>query len=177
MGKTNDVISSKLAYDGFIKIYEEDVVLENGASHTFCIIRHKKASCVLPITKNNEVVLVKQYRPALGKYTLEIPAGLLDEGETELQSAKRELLEETGYTTDNIEYLCKFYPSVGISNETIKIFIAKDVEKVAEISLDETEFLTVHLFSLEEVEKMIENDELHDSKTVISIMKYLSNKK
>ncbi len=168
----NKVLNSKLVYDGFLKVYEDEILLENGVSHTFCLVKQKKAAAVLPITKDNTIILVKQYRPGIADYTLEIPAGLLDGNEKHFDCAKRELLEETGYTTEDIEFFCKYSPSAGISNEIVEIFIAKNVNKVCELNLDETEVIEVVELTIDEAVNKINNSLIIDSKTVISILKY-----
>ncbi len=168
----NKTISSKLVYDGFLKVYEDEILLENGVTHNFCLIKQKKAASILPITEDNKIVLVRQYRPGIDEYTLEIPAGLLDDNETHEQCAKRELLEETGYDSENIEYFCKYSPAGGVTNEIVQLFIAKDVVKTGKLNLDETEVITVHEFTLQEALEMIDNGLIIDSKTIIGILKY-----
>lgn len=166
------VLNSKLAYDGFLKVYEDEILLENGVVHTFSLIKQKKAASVLPITKEGKIILVRQFRPGIKQYTLEIPAGLLDENETHFECVKRELLEETGYDTEDIEFFCKYSSIAGVSDEIVEIFIAKDIKKVSDLKLDETEVIEVKEYDLEDAVKMIDNGLIIDSKTVISILKY-----
>ncbi len=174
MGKMK-VLNSNLVYDDFLKVYEEEVLLENGITHKFCLINQKNAAAVLPITTDNKVILVEQYRHGLKENMLEIPAGILEDDESYLECAKRELLEETGYTTKDIEFLCNYCPSAGVTNELVEIFLAKNVQKIGDLELDETEIITVHEYTLDEVITMINNGSIKDSKTMISILKYKLN--
>jgi ADP-ribose pyrophosphatase len=101
---------------------------------------------VIALTKNREVVLVKQYRHGVRKVLLEIPAGIIDdEDESPLQTAKRELLEETGYTGDQFVEVGKAYPNPATHNNLTFSFLALDIEKVGQQSLDETEEIEVSL--------------------------------
>ncbi len=168
----NKTVNSKLIYDGFIKLYEDEILLENGVKHKFSLIKQKQAASVIPVTKDQKVILVKQFRAGIGQYTLEIPAGILDENETHEQCAKRELLEETGYSSENIEFFCEYSPAAGITDEILKMYIAKDVIKVDKLNLDDTEVITVHEFTLKQALEMINEGLIIDSKTIIGILKY-----
>ncbi|RKD27862.1 ADP-ribose pyrophosphatase [Caminicella sporogenes DSM 14501] len=137
------------------------------------IVEHPGGVAILPITKDNKIIMVKQYRKSVEEKLLEIPAGKLEIGEEPKECAKRELLEETGYTSENIEYLFKFYTSPGFSNEVISLFIAKNLEK-GEARPDEDEYIEIKEYEIEELLEMIKNGEIKDAKTIIAIL-YIKN--
>jgi ADP-ribose pyrophosphatase len=106
---------------------------------------------IIALTKNREVVLVKQYRHGAGQVMLEIPAGVMDEEDkSPLQTAKRELLEETGYTSSKMIEVGKTYPNPATHNNLTYSFLALDVEKVGQQHLDETEEIDVSLMPFDE---------------------------
>ena len=123
---------------------------------------------VIPIVDNDSIILVKQYRKAVEKFLLEIPAGKLEINEEPRVTAIRELKEETGYTTDKMEYLMEFYTSPGFTNEKIYLFLATDLVK-GEADPDDGEFLEVEKYDMDTLIKMIERGEITDSKTIIGI--------
>jgi len=137
------------------------------------IVEHPGAVAVIPITEDNKVVMVRQYRKSVEEYLLEVPAGKLEIGEEPLDCAGRELLEETGYKSENIEYLFKIYTSPGFSNETISIFVAKDlITDVAQP--DEDEYIEIEKYDIDELIKMISEDKIKDAKTISAIL-YIKN--
>lgn len=142
------------------------------------IVEHPGAVAIVALTNQNEIVLVKQYRKAVERELLEIPAGKLEIGEEPKETAIRELKEETGYTSSKIEYLLEFYTSPGFSNEKIYLFLANElIEGQAEPEKDE--YIELVKVKLEDLIDMIDKGEIIDSKTIIGAMvarDYLSNK-
>ncbi|NLV88609.1 MAG: NUDIX hydrolase [Tissierellia bacterium] len=132
------------------------------------IVEHPGGVAVIPIVDNDSIILVKQYRKAVEKFLLEIPAGKLEINEEPRVTAIRELKEETGYTTDKMEYLMEFYTSPGFTNEKIYLFLATDLVK-GEADPDDGEFLEVEKYDMDTLIKMIERGEITDSKTIIGI--------
>ncbi|NLK44674.1 MAG: NUDIX hydrolase [Tissierellia bacterium] len=142
------------------------------------IVEHPGGVAVIPIVDNDSLILVKQYRKAVEKFLLEIPAGKVEINEEPRVTAIRELKEETGYSTDKMEYLMEFYTSPGFTNEKIYLFLATDLVK-GEASPDTGEFIEVEKFKIDALIKMIERGEIIDSKTIIGInlaKKYLDDK-
>lgn len=142
------------------------------------IVEHPGSVAVIPITEDDSIVLVKQYRKAVEKFLLEIPAGKLEINEEPRVTAIRELREETGYSTEKMEYLMEFYSSPGFTNEKIYLFLATDLVK-GELDHDTDEYITVEKYNIDILKKMIERGEIIDSKTIIGIMlakKYLDSK-
>ncbi|SHI01332.1 NUDIX hydrolase [Sporanaerobacter acetigenes] len=142
------------------------------------IVEHPGAVAIVALTNQNEIVLVKQYRKAVERELLEIPAGKLEIGEEPKETAIRELKEETGYTSNKLEYLLEFYTSPGFSNEKIYLFLANElIEGQAEPEKDE--YIELVKVKLEDLIDMIDKGEIIDSKTIIGAMvarDYLSNK-
>ncbi|MBR6801220.1 MAG: NUDIX hydrolase [Eubacteriaceae bacterium] len=135
------------------------------------IIKHKGASCVLPID-GDDVIFVVQYRAAIGRIMLELPAGKLDsEDEDPYDCAVRELEEETGYNSRNMVFLRKYIPAAGYSSEVIHLYAATDLTRSA-AHPDEDEFVDVVKIPMKKAYDMCVSGEIEDSKTVIAIMTY-----
>ncbi len=164
------IVSRKLAYKGgIIDYYRDTVEFPTGNREVWDIVEHRGAAATIALTKENKVVCVKQYRHAIKKNTIEIPAGGLDKNETPLHCSKREFEEETGYKCLSIEPLIDIFTTVGFCNE--KIYISKAlVEKGNEQHLDENEYITVCEYDIEELYEMILKGEIEDSKTICAVM-------
>ena len=140
----------------------------NGEEKNRIILEHPGAAAAIPLLPGNRILMIKQYRAAAGRVTLEIPAGKLEPGETPEESIRRELVEETGYRAGRLEHLRSYYPSLGISDEIIHIFQADDLTPAGEPSGDETGLETV-ILTLDELRQKIEAGEILDSKTIIAV--------
>lgn len=165
-------IKSELKYDGkIIKVYLDHVELENGAVATRDVVRHKGAACVAPITDDDCLIFVKQFRYPIGREMLELPAGKLDHiGEDPYLCAVRELKEETGFTSSNITYLGDFISTAGFSDENIRLYMATDLVK-GEASPDEDEFLDVIKIPISKALEMVMSGEIADGKTQALVLK------
>ena len=136
------------------------------------LVLHPGAAAVIPVDENGKILMVRQYRNASDSYTLEIPAGTLDSPDEDPKDcADRELEEETGHKSEDIEFLFKFYSSIGITNEIIHIYTAKNLVETQQ-NLDEDEFVEVERYSLEALIEMIFSGEIIDNKTISSILMY-----
>ncbi len=164
------VESKKIFHGRILDLNLDTVCLTNGKISTREIVEHQGAVCVAALTSNKEIVLVKQYRHTLSKCILEIPAGKLEKGEIPLSAAKRELLEETGIKGKDFKSLGYIYVSPGYSNEIIYLYSCH-VDSKADMKLDEDEFLEPVYVKFDTALKMVINDEIHDAKTQICILK------
>ncbi len=131
-------------------------------------INHPEAAAVLPFVDSRRILMVRQWRYAIGRETLEIPAGKVDPGEDVLMCARRELSEETGYKVGDILPIFNYYPAIGYSNEVIRIFAASGLERISE-KLDEDEISKVEIIELDHVRELIARGHIQDGKTVIGI--------
>ena len=168
-------LDRQLKYEGnILKIYE-DKVLANGHEARWDFIHHDGAAAVLPVADDGKILMVRQYRNALDRYTLEIPAGKLDApGEPKVECAFRELEEETGYrveSPENLEYLMSLTTTVAFCDEAIDIFVAHNLIPSHQ-NLDEDEVINVVPCSLGELEDMIYTGKITDGKTIAAIMAY-----
>lgn len=162
-------ITSKKIFDGkIIKLFVDEVVLPNGQQSKREIVKHPGAVAVVAITNEDKLVLVKQYRKALEKTTLEIPAGKLEAGEEPVECAIRELEEETGYRAKHVQPLYSFYTSPGFADEIIHLFWAEDLEQGV-VQLDQDEFVDLVEYSLEECVAAIEANQICDAKTILAV--------
>ena len=163
-------VSSDLIYTGkTIQLRVDTVEVPNRGYQKREIIEHKGAVAILAITKENKVVLVKQFRKAIEQEIYELPAGKIEIGETPLDCAYRELKEETGYSANSMKLIHKYYPTPGFSNQLVFIYLAKDLIP-GEKQLEEDEFLEVYEVDLETAYKMVYENEICDSKTVIGLL-------
>jgi len=146
-------------------LVNENYTLVNGVTSEMDFIQHPGAAAMVPMLNNQEVVLIKQYRHAIREFVWEIPAGTLDAGESPLNCARRELIEETGYSADEWHQLGTITPLPGCSDERIHIFLASDLE-IVEQQLDPDEMLNVHPIKFNNALQMILRGEINDGKTI-----------
>lgn len=164
-------IKSEQIFKGrVVSLQVDDVELPNGKTGKREIIKHPGAVAVLALTHNNKIIMVEQYRKALEKTIVEIPAGKLELGEDPAECAKRELEEETGYGCTELEWLISFYTSPGFADEIIHLYIAKGLEKKENAaSLDEDEFVNLLELTLEEAEAFMKEQKIYDAKSIYAI--------
>ncbi|NNJ31211.1 NUDIX hydrolase [Lacrimispora defluvii] len=163
-----------LKYQGSIlKIYQ-DTVDANGHLAHWDFIHHNGAAAVVPVTKDGTILMVRQYRNALDRYTLEVPAGALNfPEEPKIDCAHRELEEETGYKTEKekLEFLIRVNTTVAFCDEVIDIFVARDLEPSIQ-NLDEDEYIEVEEWTVKDLEEKIYLGEITDGKTIAAILAY-----
>ena len=163
---------SELIFDGrVLHLYRDTVTLSDGSESVREYCKHNGGVCVLPLTENNEVICVRQYRYAHREITLEIPAGKLESTDTDVRSAAlRELREEVGVECDELVYLGPMYPSPALMDEIIHIFWARGLS-YGETHLDEGEFLECERIPLDKMVKMALSGEIPDAKTQLAVLK------
>ncbi len=161
-GKVFDVQVDKIEYD------------KSGNGGVREVALHPGGAVVVPVTKENKIVMVKQYRYPFDKSLLELPAGKLEENEAPLECAKRELTEETGYRTEKFLKLGKIFTTPGFCSEILHIYLAEELEDGNHSREEGEEGMEVFEFSLEEVEEKINSGEICDAKTICGIF-YFKN--
>lgn len=173
-------ISSKQIFDGkIVKLFVDEVELPDGKRATREIVRHPGAVCVVPLTNEGEVVMVRQFRYPFSEVLLEVPAGKLEPGEDPLEAVKRELEEESGAVAGKIEHIGEIYTTVAIFDEKIQLYLATDLT-FKDAHPDSDEFLVSEKIPLSKLVGMVMSGEIKDSKTQIAILKvekYMSGKK
>lgn len=164
-------ISSETKYEGLIFTITRDTVeLINGNTAFREVLHHPGGVCVIPITENNEIYIVKQFRYPFQEVTIEIPAGKMEYGENHAECGRRELLEETGCTCSEYIYLGEVYPVPAYDKEIIHVYMAKGLS-FGKQNLDEDEFLDVEKLPLSEAVDLVMEGKIKDSKTQIAILK------
>lgn len=154
-----------------VHLIKDTVELPNGNTSTREVILHNGAVCVVPITDEGEIIMERQFRYPFNEVIWEIPAGKLDSAEEDpTTAARRELLEETGYTASEMKYIGAYYPSPAILGEKIHMYVATGLT-LGERDLDEDEFLDVVKVPFDEVVEMIKRNEIPDGKTQAAVLK------
>ncbi len=166
-------LDRELVYKGsIVDFYKDTVQVPNGNIVRWDFIGHKGAAAVVPVRQDGKLLMVRQYRNALDRYTLEIPAGGLNGAkEPSLAAAARELEEETGYVAGKMEWLITVRTTVAFCNEKIDIYLATELTPGSQ-HLDEDEFINVEAYTVEELCEMILDGRIEDSKTISAIMSY-----
>jgi ADP-ribose pyrophosphatase len=146
----------------------DEVTLRNGKVGKRIRIDHPQAAAILPFISENEIIMVRQFRYALGRETLEIPAGKVDPGEVPEQCVRRELLEETGFEAEQIAFIYTYAPAIGYSNELIHIYSGHKLKK-RDTKLDKGEIISLERLSLDRVKGLIKEGSIQDGKTIVSL--------
>ena len=170
---TEHCIHSETVYRGGLLHVKRDAVrLPDGSEGWREYVRHPGAVVIIPVLQNGRILFERQYRYPVRQTFLELPAGKIEAGEDILETARRELLEETGYTAQAWDYLGVMHPCIGYSDERIEIFLARDLSQLSEPQLDEGEFLEIFDLSLEEVRSAIREGRLTDAKTMTALYRW-----
>jgi len=172
--KLGSLVENKLdgqtVFEGnFLHVKRDSVSLPDGALTSREYIVHPGAAVIIALTDNGELVMERQYRYPLERDFIELPAGKIDEGEDPLQTAKRELAEETGYTAGSWRYLGVMHPVISYSTERIEIFLAEDLT-LTSARLDAGEFLEVFAVTLGTAVDWIRTGRITDSKTIAGLL-------
>ncbi len=171
MDFSEKTLSEKEIFDGkIIRVHLDDIELPDGSKSFREVVEHSGGVCVVALTDEDEILMVRQYRYPFKKVLLELPAGKLERGEEPLCAGIRELEEECGVVADKIVSLGKIYPTVAYCSEIIHIFAATGLNTTHQ-HLDEGEFLGVEKIKLADALQMVMNGEIRDAKTVVAVMK------
>ena len=172
-----EVLESKVTHEGkIVKITVDKLRMPDGSeAYRETVIRGKNAAAVLAVDNDGSLIFVRQYRHAFREMLLEIPAGVLEDGEEPEEGVLRELEEETGKKAETLEFLCEMYPTVGYCTEKIQLFIATDLTE-GQQKLDADEFLEIEKYTPEEAVEMIYKGEIKDGKTIAAIFAWMARK-
>jgi len=167
---TERLVSGELVFDGtLLKVRRDEVRLPDGSLGTREYIRHPGAVAIVPLFDDGRVLLERQFRYPHGREFIEVPAGKLEANEPHLDTAKRELLEETGYTAQEWSRLGVIHTAIAYTNEAIEIFVAKKL-RLGERKLDAGEFLETLIVGFDEAIAMIRDGRITDAKTVAALL-------
>lgn len=167
-------LDRKLEYKGTIlDVYKDTMQFENGKIEEWDFVSHRMgAAAVLPVLSDGRIMLVRQFRPALERETIELPAGCRDSlNEDTMVTARRELEEETGYHCGSISFLLSLRTTVAFCDEHVDVYLARDLTP-GERHLDDSESIDVEIYTLDELSDKIAAGEIEDSKTVAAISAY-----
>lgn len=173
MGRDIKRVRRERMYQGTVlDVYRDYMEFSNGNKEEWDYFHHKGAAAVLPVLDDGRMLMIHQYRNALEKVIIELPAGALDAyDEPGIECAARELEEETGYRSDDLEWLLTLRTTPALCNEKIDIYVARNLIP-ANQHLDPNEFVEVKAYTLEELKQMIFCGEIEDGKTIAAIMTY-----
>ena len=167
------LIRKKVVYQGkYIRAEERVVRLPDGTEATREIISPPDAVGILPIDPDERVYLVRQYRPAIGRVTIEIPAGILEPDEAPIDTARRECEEEIGMKPGRLDFLFSYYHSVGFSTGKIDVFLGRDLSPNPHARPDSGEFIERVILPFDEIYRQGLSGTIIDSKTLLALFWY-----
>lgn len=174
-------LSRSLAYSGsVVDVYQDTMELPDGCIQKWDFVCHKKGggACIVPVLADGRILMVRQYRPAIDRETLELPAGAVDaEDATTEDTARRELREETGYTAGKWKLLLRLKTAVAYCNEYTDVYFASDLKDSHGQALDEAEEIRLRAVEPEVLLQDIYSGRIQDSKTVAGILAYTNQKR
>ena len=167
---TEHFVAGGMVFDGnLLKVYRDTVRLPDGSQGEREYIRHPGAVAIVALTEARELLLERQYRYPPRREFIEIPAGKIDPGEAHFATAKRELLEETGYVAQEWTRLCVLHTAIGYTDEAIELYLARKLT-LQERKLDPGEFLETFLLPFDDALAMVRDGRISDVKTVAAIL-------
>ena len=164
--------SKKLVYDGAVaKVFQVSLRMPDGRVVGRDLVHYRGAAVILPVLEDGSIVLIRNYRFAVGEHLYELPAGMIDAGEDPETAAGRELIEETGYAAGRLEKLGAYCSAPGSSDEVLHAFLATDL-RPGEQELEVYEQIRVEVLTEPRVREMVMNGTIHDAKTIAALALY-----
>lgn len=167
--KEKTLFSEMICEGKMLRVKRETVELPDGSQSYREFILHPGASVMVPILSDGKLVLVRQYRHPMKMEFYELPAGKLDEGESPLEAAKRELIEEIGYEGKNFEFVSEFHPCIGYADEKMWLYLVTGLTK-SDKNTDKDEFLENIYIDFEEAVNWVHEGKISDTKTMLGIL-------
>jgi len=166
------LISSKeITKNKIFRVTLDHAVDPGGFEIKRAIVQHRGSAVMMPVDENNRILLVRQYRLPARRYLWELPAGTIDDGETALQTARRELVEETGYRAKKWQKLAEFFPSPGFLSEKMTIYLATGL-MAGEATPMEDERIEARWFTSKQIDDMVRTGKILDAKTNIGFLRW-----
>ncbi|MEQ8524371.1 NUDIX hydrolase [Gracilimonas sp.] len=163
--------TSKEIFNGkLLHVFYDEAELPDGSTSSREWIKHPGACAVVPVFENGDLMMIRQFRYPMKQVFWEVPAGKIDAGETQDNTALRELQEEAGVATNDFAYVGHFYPGIGYSDEIIHIYVAWNLKSVPQ-KVDDDEFVTRERIPFKEAVNMVHSGEINDGKTVICLLR------
>jgi len=154
-----------------IRLVERDFRLPNGRRTTFSVVEHPGAVAIVPVFENGDVMLLRQFRPSIGAELYEIPAGTLEEGESPLETARREIVEETGHRARKWSKIAEFYTAPGFCTEIMHVFVARDLVP-AEAEGDPDEVIRPVRVPFRRALDLVWRRKVRDAKSIAGLLMY-----
>jgi len=154
-----------------IRLVARDLVLPNGRQTTFTIVEHPGAVAIVPVHSNGDIVLLRQFRPTIGEEIYEIPAGTIEKGEAPLATAKREIIEETGFKAKQWSKIAEFYTAPGFCTELMHVYVARGLSP-ASAEGDADEVLKPVRLTIDAALKLIRTQKIRDAKSIAGLLIY-----
>lgn len=165
-------LGEEILYNGrILDLARETHRMPDGREARFEVVQHSGGAAALPVLADGRLILIRQFRPAIEDFILEIPAGRLEPGEDGAACVGRELQEEIGYRAGQLKKLGEIYSSVGFCNELIHIYLATDLQQVGQ-QLEEHEFIDLQIMTLDDALELVKNGLLLDAKTKVALLQY-----
>ncbi len=133
------------------------------------VFKHPGAALIVPFISDEQIILLKQFRPVIEDYLYELPAGTLEKGESPLSCARREIKEETGYSARRFSFLGEIFPVPGYSTEKISMYKAQDLSKVRGESPDKDEFIQSFVIGKDKARSLVKRGKIRDAKTICAL--------
>lgn len=167
-----EILNSKMEFIGkALSVKCDEISLPDNNTTTRETVLRGNASAIIPIDRDGNIIFVKQYRHSILAETLEIPAGMIDDGEDPMQAALRELEEETSFIANSIKHIITIYPAIGFCNEQIFIYVASDLQQ-GSFNFDSDEFISIEKYTLQQSLALIFDGTIKDAKTISAILAY-----